>query len=446
MQLDQLREHELTPMKITGPFILAVAGDIIGADPIAHLQDPAVQGALGIIRNADVAFGSMEANVTDHDAATGQVAELIRLKDIATDVKAQGFDVVLRASKQSGADKMLESNRIIAEAGLVYAGSGRNLQEARSPAYHMSRKGRVGLVGMCAYPQPVHQPPYVTGSSTNDVAGEVATYQTRFRNGLPGVNPLRLHQAFLVPQDELDALRKIAVANNELAKKILAETWPVSSSRVPRLEMDTDPTSPVQLFTTTYALGDRGRQRFRMYVDDERLNLRSVREAKETADFVIAAVNSPESAWTIPFDFLQSEPADFISTLAHKAIDNGADVFVGSGGHVLRGVEIYRGRPIFYGLMSYDGPMNRRNHRDETNMESMESVVCEASFHDGVLVEVRIYPIDFGHGLPMSQQGAPRLATGEVAQRILTRMQRLSKPLGTDIAIQDDTGIISVAD
>jgi poly-gamma-glutamate synthesis protein (capsule biosynthesis protein) len=77
-------------------------------------------------------------------------------------------------------------------------------------------------------------------------------------------------------------------------------------------------------------------------------------------------------------------------------------------------------------------------------MESMESGVCEASFHDGKLSEVRVYPIDFGYGVPMSQKGAPRLCTGEAAQRILTRMQRLSQPLGTSIAIQDDIGIITV--
>jgi hypothetical protein len=40
----------------------------------------------------------------------------------------------------------------------------------------------------------------------------------------------------------------------------------------------------------------------------------------------------------------------------------------------------------------------------------------------------------------------PRLSTGEAAQHILTRMQQLSEPLGTHIAIQDDIGIISVGE
>ncbi len=34
-------------------------------------------------------------------------------------------------------------------------------------------------------------------------------------------------------------------------------------------------------------------------------------------------------------------------------IDAGADVFVGHGPHVLRGIEIYKGKPIFYSLSNF---------------------------------------------------------------------------------------------
>ena len=408
-EIARLHERELSQMKIGGPFLLALAGDIVGTYPIADLQEPAVQRVLGIIRNADVAFANMEANVTGGDPPSER-----DFSDIAADTKAQGFDMVLRAGDQSttiGTERMLESNRIIADAGLVYAGSGRNLREARSPAYHMTSKGRVGMVGMHAYASPAHR--------------------------VPGLNPMRLRHVILVPQDDLDAVRKIAVAHRDLAKMI-------SASPLPQLEVDADPVSAVQLFNTTYALGERGRQQFTMDTDDERLNLRSVQDAKSAADFVIAAIRSHESAWTIPLDVLESEPPDFLVRLAREAIDNGADAFVSSGARVLRGIEIYKGRPIFYGLMSYWPRISVADHDDAMNTPSMESVVCEASFHDGKLAEIRICPIEFGYGLPMSQKGAPRLVTGEVAERILTRMQTLSKPLGTDMAIQDDIGIISV--
>ena len=44
------------------------------------------------------------------------------------------------------------------------------------------------------------------------------------------------------------------------------------------------------------------------------------------------------------------EPAQFLVTFARAMIDAGADLFVGHGPHVLRGIEIYKGAPIIYSL------------------------------------------------------------------------------------------------
>src|SRR6187402_189145 len=43
-------------------------------------------------------------------------------------------------------------------------------------------------------------------------------------------------------------------------------------------------------------------------------------------------------------------PAQFLVTFARAMVDAGADVFAGHGPHVLRGVEIYKGKPILYSL------------------------------------------------------------------------------------------------
>jgi len=42
--------------------------------------------------------------------------------------------------------------------------------------------------------------------------------------------------------------------------------------------------------------------------------------------------------------------APYERTIAHAAIDAGADVVVGHHAHILRGIEVYQGRPIFHGL------------------------------------------------------------------------------------------------
>jgi poly-gamma-glutamate synthesis protein (capsule biosynthesis protein) len=45
--------------------------------------------------------------------------------------------------------------------------------------------------------------------------------------------------------------------------------------------------------------------------------------------------------------------ADYDLEVSHAAIDAGADVVVGHHAHILKGIEVYRGRPIFHGLGNF---------------------------------------------------------------------------------------------
>lgn len=64
---------------------------------------------------------------------------------------------------------------------------------------------------------------------------------------------------------------------------------------------------------------------------------------KRTADIVVASHH-----WGLHGEVLQ-----YMGEIAHAAIDAGADVVVGHGPHVALPVEIYRGKPVFYGLGSF---------------------------------------------------------------------------------------------
>ena len=57
-------------------------------------------------------------------------------------------------------------------------------------------------------------------------------------------------------------------------------------------------------------------------------------------------------------------------------IDAGADVFVGHGPHVLRGIEIYKGKPIFYSLANFI-------FQNETVLRMPEDSYEEYSLGDG---------------------------------------------------------------
>ena len=194
--------------------------------------------------------------------------------------------------------------------------------------------------------------------------------------------------------------------------------------------------------------------------------LASVREGKIKSDLITVAIHAhhfldakggyrgegiPEA------EHLDTNPsiADYLPVFAKATIDNGADVFQGTGVDALRGIEIYNGRPIFYGLgeiirqMDTFGLAGRADPQRSIGPEGAEfpvkfqSIVAINEFSGGELTEVRIYPIEAGYyEEKLARRGIPRIAPPDVAQQILTRLQALSDPLGTTIEIQGDIGII----
>jgi len=71
-----------------------------------------------------------------------------------------------------------------------------------------------------------------------------------------------------------------------------------------------------------------------------------VRAAKAGADIVAVSLH-----WGI--HFVPSEIADYQRDIARAAIDDGADMILGHHPHILKGIEIYKGRPIFYSLGNF---------------------------------------------------------------------------------------------
>jgi poly-gamma-glutamate capsule biosynthesis protein CapA/YwtB (metallophosphatase superfamily) len=68
-----------------------------------------------------------------------------------------------------------------------------------------------------------------------------------------------------------------------------------------------------------------------------------VRQLREQVDVVVVSMH-----WGIHFE--PGTIADYQYEAAHAAIDAGADVILGHHGHVIKGIEYYRGKPVFYSL------------------------------------------------------------------------------------------------
>jgi poly-gamma-glutamate synthesis protein (capsule biosynthesis protein) len=156
-------------------------------------------------------------------------------------------------------------------------------------------------------------------------------------------------------------------------------------------------------------------------------------------------------------------------------IDAGADMFVGHGPHVLRGIEIYKGKPIFYSLgdfifqndsldrlpyenyAQYDlGPdahvadfNDRRYGADDSrgfpaDRLIWESVVAIPKFRGRQLVDLALHPISLGFGQPRSERGRPMLADADLGKKILQDLITLSTPFGTKIVERNGVGYVEL--
>lgn len=439
----QAAANELA-MSVRDGFTIASVGDLIVAYPQSENPDPQFQSVLKLIRDADVGTGNYEGNIIDGRRFKGSgPGGFGGVPEVAPDVKAMGFRLVARSNNHMGEygyEGLLETNKHLEDAGVVYAGSGETYAAAYAPRYVTTAKGRVGMVA---------------------TAGSFAIQAEAARGEWPGrggQSALRTTRLFITPPALWDSVKGIRAA------------FPNGTGFYAPGFTDTDITLLGQRFKL-----DRNAAKayysYEMNQQDLREILAMVREGKTRSDFMTLAIhahhfrdtaggerglNTPEN------ESIDTNPsiADYLPVLAKSAIDSGADAFLGTGVHVLRGIEIYKGRPIFYGLGEFFRQMDviglsgmgRGRGGDEAagagGRESdppikYESVVAVSRFEHGQLSEVRLHPVELtDQGVRLAHRGIPRIASPEAARRILTRLQTLSAPLGTTVTIEGNIGVI----
>jgi poly-gamma-glutamate synthesis protein (capsule biosynthesis protein) len=428
-------------------FSVASAGDIIAGDSFSKVNDEDIVAAMKIITKSDVAFGNMEGNLLDQKKFKGYPeAEnggmwLIAPPQIAEDLRAAGFRMLARANNHStewGRDGMQETDRALDKAGIVHAGTGENRAAARAAAYLTTAKGKFSFVSMAST--------FTASSAAAPKQPEIAAR--------PGMNAIRTEEFHIVSREMMDGLVQISESQRDRAVIGGAKAGP-------------EKPETLELFGVSYRVGDDvGGSSFEMNPTDLAENLASIREGKKHSDFLIATIHTHE-----PGNWSQ-EPPDFLVDLAHQCIDAGADEFSGHGPHQLRGIEIYKGKPIFYSLGNFIFEVEQQKPVPLEMYEALgqdaeqlsngdligifirkylnsalwyQSAIAVSRFGEGNLAEIRLYPIELGFSTRDGLRGLPRIAAPAVAQEILRRLRKLSEPFHTTIEIEGNEGVIRVA-
>ncbi|MER9470523.1 CapA family protein [Mesorhizobium sp. M0482] len=426
-------------------FTMAAVGDLLLARPVTKGQYPGLADVLELFHDADVIFGNLETNILDARSQGCPQAEYggaycISAPELGPDLKAMGFNMVSRSNNHTldwGVEGMRETSRALDANGIVHAGSGENLAQAGAARFLETPRGRVALVSFATTFEPMFR--------ACDPAGEAP--------GRPGLNALRLMRNIVVPADMLDHLR--------LVRDALPDRTLVPS----------DPTRVV-VAGLSFKAGYEGGYSFEPNIRDIASIQRNVRQGKQFSDLCIATNHGHE-----PGEWSQ-EPPDYEQTFARKLINAGADAYVVHGPHVLRGIEIYKGRPIFYSLGNFfcqdlRTPVGAdmfevyaKDPRVDTDAEVTldevakgyptpegfvgpqsdavfyESIVAVSHFEQNQLAELRLYPIELRRSNRFANRGVPRLAPAPQRKAILERLQKLSEPFGTQIDVENAVGLI----
>ena len=430
---------------IADGFTLAAVGDLILEKPESQLAWPRFQAAINLLRHADAGFGNFEGSAFrmsrfhGYPAAENGGAWLIDSPSVPGDLKNLGIELVSRANNHAadwGFAGMRATDRLLDRAGVVHAGTGPSLGAALAPHYLSTPEGRVGLVSIASSFTPLSRAMNALGAAP----------------ARPGLAALRITTWMTLPGPLFDQLAHVHA--DIVAKLPAAERAEMPKKQKP---------GRLNFFGRNFRRGSRFGQHSKMNLADLKGFLMAVRQAKEDADFVIATIHAHDPGnWS-------DRPPDFLPRLAHDAINAGADEFIGHGPHQLRGIEIYRGKPIFYSLgnfffqSSLPAPvgvdeyaiwkLNPSTTTDEeqnaaldkkwfTGRRWYESVVAVSRFEHGRVAEIRLYPVTLGAMRRAADRGIPHLAHHAEAIRILQRLQRLSAQFHTVIAIEGNVGVI----
>jgi poly-gamma-glutamate capsule biosynthesis protein CapA/YwtB (metallophosphatase superfamily) len=79
---------------------------------------------------------------------------------------------------------------------------------------------------------------------------------------------------------------------------------------------------------------------------------------------------------------LWEEVLEYMTEIAHAAIDAGADIVIGHGPHYSLPVEVYKGKPVFYGLGSFSF---NTGHADGVAVEDWVGMLVQATIINGRL-------------------------------------------------------------
>lgn len=147
-----------------------------------------------------------------------------------------------------------------------------------------------------------------------------------------------------------------------------------------------------------------------------------IADLRRQADFVVAS-----NHWGLEHDVLSYQ-----REIAHAAIEAGADVVMGHGPHFPLAIEIYNGRPIFYGLGSFSFETGHRAQRHPDWI----GLVARLTVEDGALSRTAFSFVRHN----ARNETVPRSVASETKE--FETLKQASAAYGADLAADGDEVVV----
>lgn len=440
---------------------IAAAGDAIITRRLSASDSSGLSAIVDRTRDADISVINLEVLLHNYDGYPSESSggTYMRAPPWAADELVwAGFDAFSAATNHAGDYShggMEATIQALEERSIPYAGLGRTLADARAPAYVDSPVGRVGVVSACSTVTP----------------GDRAGKQRPDLHGRPGVSPLSLDTKYMIDQKDYDRIIELSEDLGLEAVKQRANDlgFPVPGEDTDGLTLINAGDGENLQFVVD---DDTGINKIPSDTDREAI-IEQIRAANRQAKYVISTLHVHEGEGALSND--STVPA-WLESFARQCIDAGADAFIGHGPHVLRGIELYEGAPIFYSLGNFimqnetvtrlPAEIYERYDLDPITSQPAdlfdartfdkngnrigfladsafwESIVPICSIGSNGIDQIECLPVELHYEDARAVRGEPRLATGEMATRILENLAELAEPYGTEVTIKEDVGII----
>jgi hypothetical protein len=439
-----MSEQERMRLALTGDSIITRRGAISLDEPTREVVE--------LLTEADVSFTNLEVLPSDFagypawDSGGSHFSAHHWVVDEMLDMGINLFGAANNHALDYSIEGLVAAIEVLESKDVPFSGIGRNLEESRMPTYIDTPMGSVGLISCCS----------------TFVSGQQAGAQSKSMVGRPGLNPLRFDTTYYITKEQYESLKNISLSLG------------IEQARLEKIGMGfafgPDDPEVLPFLGGNFKIADESRVETTPKERDVAEIEQWVWDAKRRSDCVIVSLHAHEPA---PDD--KEKPAQFLEIFARRMIEAGADVIAGHGPHLIRGMEVYKGRPIFYSLGNFFGqnelvwrvpadgyerfrvdpsltPMavyDSRHSNDEKSFPAdaryWESVMPLTNFDGDSFSEMEIVPLWLNLQSQPNRRGRPQVAHGEIATRILERFQKLSEPYGAKMRIEGERAFVEIS-